>query len=297
MNKKVVSSIIIILTLVYGLRFVEAPTPRVDVVPEKQLSCRYYDKARFEISLKEGLINQDIKNRDKLSDKIQGGIVPHHLLADRMIADFFYVVSKANPEIVFVIGPNHKGEGVQPIHTASWDWNTPYGVLESDEEIVKELQKTPKVSEDFELMEREHSISCLVPYIKYFMPQVKIVPLLLTSTDSIGGNVELGKTLVKMAGNKRCLFIASVDFSHYLSPEESDKKDEITKKILLERNIQGIRSMDNDYLDSPASIITLLSAMETLGASHQQILEHNNSARISGKNSDSTTSYFTWIYW
>ena len=32
-------------------------------------------------------------------------------------------------------------------------------------------------------MEREHSISCLVPYIKYFMPDAKIVPILMTATD------------------------------------------------------------------------------------------------------------------
>ena len=73
--------------------------------------------------------------------------------------------------------------------------------------------------------------------------------------------------------------------------------DEITKTALLARDIQRIRTMDNDHMDSLASVITLIAAMNEIGAKNQQILDHNNSARITGSGFDCTTSYFTVIYW
>ena len=262
---------------------------------QKRLTCRYFDEARFKRSLQSGSDVDTSKIGHK--ERIKGGIVPHHLLADKMIADFFKVASESNPEVIIVIGPNHKGEGTKMIYTAGWDWNTPFGVLEADREITTRLAQTKTIGQDFGLMEREHSISCLVPYIKYFMPDAKIVPILMTATDKKDSAVELAKLFCEVIKGKKCLFIASVDFSHYLSLEKADEKDEISKQALLKRDINQIRGMGNDYMDSKISIIALLLAMNELGADEQLILEHNNSARISGEALHSTTSYFTVVYW
>lgn len=257
----------------------------------RRLSCRYYDEAGFKISI-EGGAGENLPE-----GKIMGGIVPHHLLAGRMIGDFFKKVSQSDPEVVVVIGPNHKGEGAKSVQTAGWDWSTPFGVLQADGEIVGSLLENRMAAENSLLMEREHSISSLVPYIKYFMPHSKIVPILMTGTDRISEAERLGEFLARMARGRKILFIASVDFSHYLPVEKADEMDEITEKALLERDIDRIRAMDNDYMDSPVSIITLLTVMDRLSAGGQLILDHNNSARIKSADSNSTTSYFTAIYY
>lgn len=258
---------------------------------EQRLSCRYYDEAGFKISVEGGA------GANPPEGEIMGGIVPHHLLAGKMIGDFFKAVSPCDPEVVVVIGPNHRGEGAKSVQTAGWDWNTPFGVLQADREIVGSLLENRIAAENFILMEKEHSISCLVPYIKYFMPHSKIVPVLMTGTDRISGAERLGAFLAQMSRCRKILFIASVDFSHYLPVEKADEMDEITRKALLKRDIDRIRAMDNNYMDSPVSIITLLTVMDRLGAREQIILDHNNSARISATDPNSTTSYFTVIYY
>ena len=96
---------------------------------------------------------------------------------------------------------------------------------------------------------------------------------------------------------KKCLFIASVDFSHYLSLEKSNEMDEITRRALEDRNIQQINCMNNDFMDSPASIITLLAAMDEVKAYNQKMLNHSNSAIIAGNGYDYTTSYFTYVFY
>jgi len=258
-----------------------------------QLTCRYYRERDFKLSLNQG------NNITTLPEgiNIKGGITPHHLLAGGMIADFFRLVSESNPDVLIILGPNHSGEGVKLVHTALADWNTPFGVLQADAAIINELIESGMVTEDLELLEKDHSISALIPYVKYFMPDTTIVPLLMTGTDRIETASGLGKKLGQIADERKALIIASVDFSHYLSLKEADKKDEVTKKALLRRDIQQIRAMDNDYMDSPISIITLLYAMEEIGAENQQIIAHDNSARISGSSFDNTTSYFTIVYW
>jgi len=49
-------------------------------------------------------------------------------------------------------------------------------------------------------------------------------------------------------------------------------------------------------MDSPPSIITLLSVMDAAGAEHMEILDHSNSDKITGSISSETTSYFTVIF-
>jgi len=257
-----------------------------------QLACRYNNERDFKLSLKhEGLI--------ALPEGIciKGGITPHHLLAGGMIADFFRVVSQANPDVVIMIGPNHTGKGVKSVHTALADWNTPFGVLQADTAIINEILESGMAAEDPQLLEEDHSISALIPYVKYYMPDATIVPLMMTGNDKIDTAARLGKKIGQMIDGRKALIIASVDFSHYLSLEKAYEMDEVTKKALLRRNIQQIRAMDNDYMDSPISIITLLYAMEEIGAENQQIIAHDNSARISRSGFDNTTSYFTVVYW
>ena len=95
---------------------------------------------------------------------------------------------------------------------------------------------------------------------------------------------------------KNCVLISSVDFSHYLSLAEADRMDSVTKEVLLNRDIDHLNIMNDDYLDSPASIIFLLTIMNQANVSEQTILNQSNSARILPGDSSCTTSYFTIAY-
>jgi MEMO1 family protein len=289
---------IIILVIAFIIIFIiseQSNTPKCinNSAKEHQnlLVCKYFDETRFNMSLNttsEGTL-------DKV--EIMGGIVPHHLLADKMIAEFFKVASVKQPETVIIIGPNHTGAGVSKVHTGGWGWMTPFGILESDRGVTDYLVKTKIAETNFELMENEHSISAIVPYIKYFMPDAKIVPVLVSGTYTLKQSKELGESLEDLMKEKKCLFIASVDFSHYLSLEKANEMDEITRSALEDRNIQQINCMNNDFMDSPASIITLLAAMDEVKADNQKMLNHSNSAIIAENGYDYTTSYFTYIFY
>lgn len=256
----------------------------------KLLFCPNYDRVRFEQSIEE---SQQVALPP---GQIYGGIVPHHLTADNLIAEFFESIVNTQSEIVILVGPNHPGLGVKTIHTSIWDWDTAYGTLENNFELTNYLIDNGLADTNFELLVNEHSITALVPYIKYFMPDTEIVPIILSSAVSKNEAVELGERIYNQVKDKNFIVISSVDFSHYLTLEEADKKDEITKDAVLNRDINKISLFNNDYLDSPASIIVLLTMINEAGSKEQFILNHTNSSRILEEYSESITSYFTIIY-
>ena len=271
-------------------QFFEDPLSDI-VVSEPKLACRYYMDNDFKRSIK-GAEPVVLKDR-----KLIGGIVSHHLLADSMIAPFFATMSVGKPDIVFIVGPNHKRTGQKKINTGYWDWQTPNGVLESDSEAVNSLVESCQAGQDFNLLETEHSVSSLVPYVKYYMPEAKIVPVLLHGNLGIEGSKDLALKIRESAGSQKWIVIGSIDFSHYLPPDTADKMDEITLKAIETSNLEAINRMGNDNLDSPPSVMTLLEIMRGEGKYEIKVTGHTNSAEIAGIYSDSTTSYFTMLFY
>ncbi len=231
------------------------------------------------------------------SGQILGGIVPHHLVAADMIADFFQTLAKEPPHTIVVIGPNHRRIGLSGLHTSALDWVTPFGVLEADEGLTTALIDELKASQNDALMELEHSISSLIPYINYYMPQTKIVPILLHGNYSLEDSAKLGKFLAKaIKSDEGIAVIASIDFSHYLDTDTANRMDEITLQAIKSRDTLAIIKMNNDNLDSPPSILSLLSVMDEMDAKGPDVIGHNNSYGITGISADYTTSYYTMLF-
>lgn len=267
------------------------------------LSCNYYNEKEFMASIeaagrgtgngKEGAAD----NGKESGSRIAGGVTPHHLLAADMIAAFFRDLSAEPPDTIVVIGPNHKRIGFGGLHTSSSDWGTPFGRLEANRELVKRLSDEFNIASNDQLMQEEHSISSLIPYIGYYMPDVRVVPLLLHGNYPAADALRLGRYLGGLAKDSGDIaIIASVDFSHYLGAEEAENMDNITWDAIKRRDIQAISKMSNDNLDSPPSMITLLGAMDEAGAAGPEASGHSNSFKITGGGADYTTSYFTIFY-
>jgi AmmeMemoRadiSam system protein B len=256
------------------------------------LKCNYYSEKDFRLSINQA----DRTGADAtLTAKgaIRGGIVPHHLLAGRMIADFFNVLAADRPELVVVLAPNHKRVGMTGLHTSSLDWETPFGILEADGSAAALLQEKLKAADSRPIMEAEYSISGLVPYIKHYLPEARILPVLLHGDYGMENSEKLGRLLAESLRDKKAVVVASVDFSHYLPVGKADRMDEITLQALKSMDAERISRMSNDNLDSPPSVIALLAAMKAMGAKDFNLLGHNNSSRITGSGADYTTSYFT----
>lgn len=300
----------------------------VNAVPAEVLRCRYYNEKDFMNSVaaagpRDGDKAGDAPGSPEASSSgIAGGIVPHHLLAGKMIAEFFQYLSQDPPQTVVVIAPNHRKIGMSGIHTSSLDWETPFGVLEAETGLTALIKEKTEAAENKALMEEEHSISSLAPYIKYYLPEAKIVPILLHG--NYPSSEKLGNLLAAVQSEKPgTAIIASVDFSHYLDVETANKMDKNTLEAIRTADTEAISKMGNDNLDSPVSVITLITAMNSEAPSPDrsgpdlhasgdtgkqtapmktsdtrppEVLAHLNSSDITGTGAGYTTGYYTIVY-
>lgn len=220
---------------------------------------------------------------------IRGGIVTHHFLADQMMVDFFEcLASQTKPERIILMGPDHFRKGLNAVSVSSLPWKTPFGMLDADKEAVGKIRKALDLKMDDDAFSGEHSIGILVPFIRHYFPDTRIVPLTVKKQLPKNMSITLAELLRQYQSDPKTLILLSMDFSHYQPPDESDRRDEISKRVILDQSIELINSLD---VDSPSGLFLLLSAMN---GSDISIRQHSNSAKITGKMGlKSVTGYFT----
>lgn len=227
---------------------------------------------------------------------VSGGIIPHHLFVGSIIADFFNRLSAQQPKTIILIGPNHYEKGDFKALTSLYGWQTPFGVVEPNEQITKDLLKNNLVKIDEEVLPKDHSVAGIMPFIKYYLPNTQVVPILLSSYISQEEAHILASNL-KGHMDKDAIIIAAVDFSHYLTNQQAQEKDEVTLEVMKNFDYRQLFSLNNDYLDSPPSIATLLTMMQKLGTTKMELLHHTNSGELQKDNYIETTSYFSIAYY
>lgn len=242
------------------------------------------------------------KSEDDKQDKIKAvaAIAPHHDLAAQYVAELFSKLS--NPEIktVIVVGPNHENAGAAQAITGILDYRLLEGEVATDAQWVDWLEQEKLATVEPATFTNEHSIYALVPFINYYFPEAKIVPLILKSSLVQTEARQLGEALAdKIESDNtvgRTLIIGSIDFSHYLTTEQANLKDVQTREALLARDYSRLYSFGDDNIDSPMTATVVLAAATRLGGDQTEIVANVNQAEATGLVSvPSSTSYFTII--
>lgn len=251
----------------------------------------FFDKDNFY----EG-IAKDQNDNKRFAYRVAGGVIPHHLFPSFIIADFFSQLSHQNPKTIILIGPNHYELGDFKVLTSLYGWQTPFGVVEPNELFTYELMESNLAKIDEEVLPKEHSVAGIMPFVKYYLPNVQVVPIILSGFMT-QEETQLFANSLKNFMNKDTVVIAAVDFSHYLTNKEAYEKDKVTLEIMKNFDYRQLFSLNNDYLDSPASVAALLMIMQALRTTNMDLLQHTNSGELQRDDYIETTSYFSIAYY
>ena len=223
----------------------------------------------------------------KIDEKVNGGIVSHHFFVASEIASFFAKMKNQEVDTFVILGPNHFGAGNSDILISKYPYNTPWGILEPDEKIIEELLKEKFIENEEFPFEKEHSISSLVGFIKYFFPDSKIAPIILKKNVSPIEAELLAEKLTNVLG-ENSVVLSSVDFSHHLNRIAAQFHDEASISVIENFDYERIYNLE---IDSPPSIYTLLKYLEKK-ESQKMIYKNINSAVFSDDlSSEDVTSY------
>jgi AmmeMemoRadiSam system protein B len=228
--------------------------------------------------------------------EVIAGIIPHHLLPGYLINGFFRGLAAGNPpKTIVLIGPNHDNEGRARILTSALPWQTPFGAVEPDTALIDALTSRGIASVEEEVLTSEHSVAGIMPAIKHELPQARVVPIILVGATSPAEAQQLGETLASY-WQPGTVFVAAVDFSHYLIRSEAERNDAVTLQLLRHLDAGKLFTLNNDYLDSPPSIAALMAAAHALGADTFVLQANTNSGALLHDGLVPTTSYFVGYY-
>jgi AmmeMemoRadiSam system protein B len=287
MKKKSLLNILMAAMLLLGCSHIEA-------TPISNTRTIEYLPSEYDMELFLSPIQKEMEVTE--FDDVSGIICPHHLLASDLIHRIFMTVGNNSYENIVIIGPDHKSVHGLEIALSGSPWQTPFGIMEVDQEFIGELQKMPRVQIDDQLMALEHSSSALLPFIAYYFNEVRVTAIAIPATLSIEESKALGRKLSELIDSDTTLLIASVDFSHYLDYETACKMDLESLDMLVKNDYERIYQANHRHFDSSQTLITFLTYMEEIDCTEGRLIDHGNAFDYIPDTSQGTTSYFTFVY-
>lgn len=226
--------------------------------------------------------------------EIKGIVVNHHLLAADLIAQAFKTISSNDEKIIILISPNHFFAGRGQIISSLYDWDTPYGILSSDRDLINGLKDRDVLNIDETPFSKEHGISGIVSFIKKSFPNSKVVPIIIKDTASKRNIDEFVNALYDASLNKNFLIVGSFDFSHDFPSNEADIKDKKSISVMENFDYNKIKTVE---VDSRNGLEIILKYLSKVGANKFSLFANTNSGKITrDKNLPEVTSYITGVF-
>ena len=148
--------------------------------------------------------------------RVLGGLVPHAgwMYSGPTAARTIAALAAADPETIFVFGAVHVHDVNRASLFAEGSWMTPLGELLVDAEVCRAIAGCPGVRIAPEAHASEHSIEVELPLIRYYLPEARIVPLMIQPGPWAN---EIGRVCQRAAADlgRRATFLASTDLTHY----------------------------------------------------------------------------------
>lgn len=280
---------VILISLIVAIAVLVVPVEEVEETEEIQVERTLSDDLHSPYSKDPSLygVNSTEGESQKFGETVYGGIVSHHLLANIDIAKFFHEFHDQKVDRVIIIGPNHFYPTSFPALSTTYDYETPFGEVRLDNEFIEGLMSDKLVQIDEGVVDTEHAISSLVPYVAHYLPNAALVPIILTrnAPDDL---LERLADYFKKNNTEHTIVVASVDFSHHLYSNASMLHD--LRSVAAIRSFD-IESLDELEIDSPQSISILLQYLEAIGAEDIALWQQNAASIFDEYDIDDVTSY------
>jgi len=221
---------------------------------------------------------------------VLAAVTSHHFLAKEVIARTMTGINPGDIKNVIIVSPDHfnaiSDAGTLGVTTAD-NWDTPFGSFEANPGQIKAVSTLRGITIQRSLFLKEHGIYTLVPFLKKQFPDVRIIPLVLKSSDSYTEYEQLGVNLHQIFNSRDTLLLISSDFSHDVSTEVATDLDIESIKALTSHTLGDVPRITSDCKVCMAMLFGYLSKTPTTF----QLVENKNSFIISGQDRDRVTSY------
>lgn len=188
-----------------------------------------------------------------VDDRVTGIGVPHHLLAANLIARGFLTAARNSYERIIIVSPDHFSRSRRPFATTRRNFETPFGTLQNDRSVTDALLAGRDLFDDSDLLDREHGIGALLPFVKHFFPDARVAAI-VASYASTRADWDRAVEQLREFADDRTLIVQSTDYSHYLPLETAIRRDQETLNVIASGNLDALNGLvQPDHLDSKAA--------------------------------------------
>jgi MEMO1 family protein len=257
-------------------------------IKQPEFSGQFYPAPKEELSV---MIDNFLENvtPSQANGEVFMLISPHagYGYSGQTAAFGYKLIKNKNYKTVIIFGTSHhKAFNGAALYTEG-SFVTSLGKVDIDEEFAKSiLNKDPEVFPDASAFNNEHSVEVQLPFLQKVLIGFKIVPVVIgdCSLESCE-NIAL---LIKEAIGQRkdILVVVSTDLYHGYDFQEADIVDGVTLDLIKKMDYQGLyyalRDGSAQACGGFGAVIGLNLARE-LGRQRLEVLQHTNSAIVTGK--------------
>ena len=226
---------------------------------------------------------------------ITGISVPHHLLAADLIARGFVAASGNRYERVIVISPDHFSKSRRALATTRADIATAFGTLRNDEVVTAALLNDATLFDESDLFGSEHGVAALLPFVKHFFPEARIVPIVVSYGSTRADWDAAVAALAPFAGPDT-LIVQSTDYSHYLPHEVAQQRDQETLNVIAAEDVDAVAGLvQPDHMDSKGSQYIQMRLQAGTRRARGTVIANRSSTEYSTLGTQ-TTSYVVTVY-
>ncbi len=210
---------------------------------------------------------------------IVGAVVPHAgLVYSGPVAAHVYAALAHDgfPDTFVILGPNHNGIGAG-VATTDEDFETPFGVVNIDKDIVSKLKGV--VNNDPVSHRFEHSIEVQLPFLQYIKKDIKIVPISMGFQDYETA-VEAAKAIKKAIFGRDVCIVASSDFSHYIPAEKARSLDAKVIDKILALDPKGVYNTVTSNDITMCGYGPVMTMLLSCGGKQAKLLKYANSGDV-----------------
>ncbi|MEF3254940.1 MAG: AmmeMemoRadiSam system protein B [Deferribacterales bacterium] len=198
----------------------------------------------------------------------------------------FKTLSSVNiPETVILLGPNHTGFGRKVSIYPEGEWETPFGDIIIDEDLIKTVISNGLTTDNMAHI-KEHSLEVFMPMLKFLNNSVKVVPITLMHLSFSECQIVAEKLYNTIYKNiEKILLLVSTDFNHFENEDITQKKDMIAINEILMLDPEGLYNVVKDYNISMCGVIPCTIALllaKKLNLTKAVLVEHTTSGKKSG---------------
>lgn len=247
--------------------------------------------------------------------EVVGGIVPHAgwVFSGAVAAKVFKCIKekssqasgkleqKSDPDTFILFGAVHRfGVRRNSVHAHGY-WYTPLGEVEVDDDVAASLLSSLKreLVESPDAHLGEHSLEVQLPFIKYFFPQARIVPVaIVPEKESASTGQKIGEFAAECG--KEIVVVGTTDLTHYgdnygftpqgYGPNALEWMRENDSRIIdLALNMRADdivqEAMRNHNACGSGAMAATVSAAKAMGAEKGILIEYTTSHDVSKEGS------------